>query len=310
MDWFIPILKNYLYIEMTNHQPIKRNHDIEWICIKIPIMYVWLQMISNSLSRTNSVIVNKGFCLIFPCDILITPTFKFLLIGTSLIISGLYIIERKMIRTTLALSIFSFIVFSIRESSGVQDRNGIIVFVFFVQFLAYFFYKDNPNRFNLRKARIFYSIQVIVACYTLSAISKLSVSGFSWFLHPENFVLQLYKTAQVSIYDSGDFSLIDNYLKKIDIVSNYQPILSIILFAALMTELTSGFALLNKKTRAIWGLALLGMHLGIYLMMDIIIDAFYYSVIFFMLNPFYQIYRIGNYLKIRAIRKTKITKLT
>lgn len=79
---------------------------------------------------------------------------------------------------------------------------------------------------------------------------------------------------------------------KMDLLIEYPVVFSVLLFGALMIELTSSFALFNKKTRILYGLLLLSMHIGIWYLFHIKITAFIYPVLIFLLNPLYLFLRL------------------
>ena len=274
---------------MLNNKVQLGRYDWEWIFIKIPFIGFWLGLINQNLDKINAIVVDRGLCIIIDCNLLVFDYVKDFVFFVAVLFSIFYLLEKKMILTTSGLTLISLLVFSLRESSGYQDRSGILVLIFFSQLLAYAFYKDKPHRLNLRKMRILYPIQVIVACYTLSSISKLSHSGLSWFLEPGNFVLQILKTVQNFALSFHDTTAINLEMAKVQWVSEHELLVSLALFVAMMTELTCGMALINKKTRLLWGFALLFMHIGISYMMHIKITPFLYPMIFFLINPGYLI---------------------
>src|SRR5690606_8868390 len=105
----------------------------------------------------------------------------------------------------------------------------------------------------LEKTRIFYSIQVIAASYTLAALSKLKTSGFSWFIDSKYMVLQMLKSNQMKYFDGviEESELMDY---KMNWVLEYPVFFSIMLLAALLIELTCALALINNKTKILYGI--------------------------------------------------------
>jgi hypothetical protein len=158
-------------------------------------------------------------------------------------------------------------------------------------------------RLLLQKQRIFFPVQVIVACYTLSALSKIFTSGFSWFSDAYLMVLQMLKSNQMKSLD-GNFFSVDMISPKIQFVYNHEGLMIFLLSVALLIELSSGLGLLNKKMRIFYGFLLLCLHLGIKFFFDIIIPPFCISMIIFMINPCFLIYQFTK--KIRIFRPKTI----
>jgi len=263
---------------------------IEWVCIKLPFIIANYYWIKRSLFNTTSISVNKGICSLVSCDVLIIDTVKWLVLGLMVIASILYLFERKMIVVTFTLFVISLFVFSAHESYGVQERTGIVTLIWLVQFVAYL-WKWRIKEFDLEKNRIFFPVQVIVVSYTLSALSKIQMSGWSWFHDSHMIILQMLKTNQVKYLD-GQIQLNEIVDSKIEFVMQHGTIMSLLLLSALLIELTSGIGLLSKKLRLLYGLLLLFFHFGIDFFFGIVIDTFFESMIIFMINPYYLGYLI------------------
>jgi hypothetical protein len=265
-----------------------KDNNIEWLCIKIPFVVFCCFVLKYSLESATSIGTSRGLCYLLNCNLFLISSVKIFFLVLIVILSVLYILERKMLFVSFLMFLLCFIVFSAHESFGVQDRTGIVTLIWLVQFLSYFFKWKKPN-FDLNRNRIYFSVQVIVACYTLSALSKLYVSGFSWVLNTQLIVLQMLKSNQTSYLD-GWILLTDVVSPKITFVLENSKTVSFLLFCALMIELTSGLGLINKKIRIIYGFLILLLHFGIYYFFGIVIFSFAVSMIFFMINPFYLIY--------------------
>lgn len=272
----------------NNLKTTSKNTTIEWICIKVPFVLSCYFWIKHSLEATTSIATQKGVCYLFDCNLLVSDSVKIFLLVLTVVLSTLYVLEKKMLLVTFLLFLICFIVFSAHESFGVQDRTGIVTLIWLVQFLAYFLKWKNPD-FNLSKNRISFPVQVIVACYTLSALSKLYVSGPSWFLDSQSVILQMLKSNQTQYLD-GEIPFGEVMSPKIGFVAQYGKTMSVLLFGALMIELSSGLGLINKKMRLLYGCLLLFLHFGIDFFFGIVISAFYKSMIIFMINPFYLLY--------------------
>jgi hypothetical protein len=207
-------------------------------------------------------------------------------VGMALIIllTILYLFERKMKLTLFALFVVSLIIYSAHESYGVQLRTGLIPLIFLAQFFAYRCFQKDPEK--LYYNRIYYTVQVIVASYTLSALSKLITSGFSWLYDAKYMVLQMLKSNQTHYFDGlVPYDAIHSW--KVDFVLNSPIFMSILLLGALLIELTSSIGLINTKTRLTYGILLLMMHIGIYFFFNILIKPFIIPMVLFMINPFW-----------------------
>lgn len=262
--------------------------DKEWLFIKIPFAYFCFSYFIFLLDEISSVSVERGICSWIDCHFFLNSFFQKSIIITLAILFILYLFEIWMVFVTLFISIIAFGVLSAHESFGIQQRTGILVLIWFAQFIAYFI-KSFSLTYDIRKNRIFLPVQVIVACYTLSGLSKLYTSGFSWFMDSQLLVLQILKTNQVQ-YINGQIALSEIYSSIVHFVLNHGDFMSILLMGALFIETTSGMALINKKVRILYGVLLLSMHIGIVLFFHIQIRAFIVPMILFMLNPFFLAY--------------------
>ena len=204
------------------------------------------------------------------------------------ILAILYVTEKKMIFTTLSISLLLFVSFSLHESYGVQLRTGILPLLFLVQSIAYFLNKTKPQQ--LKNDVIGFSVQTIAACYTLAGISKVIESGFGWIADSKFTVLQMLKSNQTHFLDER---LLKSkiFSSNIDFVMDHPVIISSLMLGAIIIELTCGLAIINKKTRILYGILLLSMHVGIWYFFNIIIVSFTVPVILFMVNPLWLVYK-------------------
>lgn len=274
---------------MQTNRSVSKSTKIAWQCIKIPFILFWLFLTIYILFQVTPFSSDKGICQFFDCNVFIIKPIKYLIVFLSLLLSVFYIFEIKMKLTTFMLFLLSLFIFSIHESYGIALRTGIITFIFFSQFMAYKSkYLSNDETFV--KNRINYSIQVIVACYSLSAISKIITSGYDFISDVHLMSLQMLKSNQMKYLDG----IIDHaaiFSPKIDLILHHQEWMTLLLLFALLIELTSGLACLSKKTKLIYGLLLLFLHIGIAFFFHIVIVTFLIPMIIFMLNPFYLVYR-------------------
>lgn len=265
--------------------------ELEWTCIKLPFVLSCFYILRRALFETSSISFNRGICSLFNCELLVIHAVKMGIIAVFILLALFYILEKKMMVVTGLMFVLCLIVFSAHESFGVQDRTGIITLIWLVQSVAYLWKWKNPN-FDLKKNRIHFPIQVIVACYTLAGLSKIYHSGWLWISDNQYMTLQMIKTNQVSILDG--ISVQNRFLEnKIAFVMQNPALISLLFFMALFIEVSSSLALLNKKTRIIYGILLLCLHLGIAYFFGIVIDSFFETMLIFLLNPFYLVLQLG-----------------
>lgn len=272
---------------MSNN--LQQNQRIEWLCIKIPFIFFSLKELISTLNSVTSISSNKGLCLLVDCNLFLIDLIKYSLVALLLVLAVLYVLEKKMIFTTLGIFCISLIAFSLHESFGVSNRTGIFTLVWFAQFLAYFFNRNTLDNHLLVKNRIYFPVQVIVACYTMSALSKIITSGFSWFTNAHLMVLQMLKSNQMESLD-GTISSSEIVSQKIQFVMDHGHLMIGLLAIALLIELTSGLALLSNRMRIVYGLLLFSLHVGIDFFFDITIEAFQKTMLIFMINPVLLIY--------------------
>lgn len=269
---------------LTKHTTLLPNEKIKWNCIKIPFILFWAFFTTYALHQTNSFSINKGLCQLLNCNFILISSVKIVGIALIILLTILYLFERKMKLTLFALFVVSLIIYSAHESYGVQLRTGLIPLIFLAQYFAYQFFQKDPEK--LYHNRIHYTVQVVVASYTLSALSKLITSGFSWFYDAKYMVLQMLKSNQTHYFD-GIVSYESIHSWKVDFVLNNPIFIATLLLGALLIELTSSIGLINTKTRLIYGILLLIMHIGIFFFFNILIFPFIIPMVLFMINPFW-----------------------
>jgi len=165
---------------------------------------------------------------------------------------------------------------------------------FFAQFVAYY-----RNNIHLKEERIQFPVQIVAAGYMLAAISKLSVTGVIWINEAPQVSIQIMKNYAFSYFDTGNNATLQaGYAMSGFVLEN--ALLCKLLFAiSLFTELFAWVAVKNKLSSYIWGMMLVGMHIGIYIFMKILIVSIFVPMFVFMINPLYLIYLLfNNYIKV------------
>src|SRR4051812_5678430 len=99
-----------------------RNGDAAWFCIKLSFAWCWLMQITTMLRTGGACLYPAGICKLYPFDFLFaTPVswLLYILIGVLLVA---YVSERFMVLTTGLLTMFSTIIISRHESTGILMR--------------------------------------------------------------------------------------------------------------------------------------------------------------------------------------------
>lgn len=264
-------------------------NNAEWFFIKIILIGLWVKLASIVLSSFQTIPMPQGICKILPCELFLAGYPKYVLIIVIFFASLFYILEIKQMLTCLAIFILSTLLFTIEDSNGILNRNSIFTFVFFAQFLAYLLY-NYDSKTNLKKNRIQFSVQVIAAGYTLSALSKLFNSGIFWVEDGKRITLQILKSYYSLYVDYGNTTILDKGLKMANFIENHTTLVYFLLGTSLILELFALVSILSKKHALIYGLLLTAMHIGIYIVMDIAIVSILIPMLLFMVNPLHIIW--------------------
>lgn len=262
----------------------------EWRCVKWSIIpYILLLAIYFILTLQGTPVI-QNICAYVNCGLLTSLPLKLIGIFCIGICSVLYLFEIRMIAVLSALTIFSFLIFSFAESVGVKSEYGLFVLLFLSQLVAYIRNKRNPAT-NLQKERIQFPLQFLAAAYTLAAISKLHTSGFGWFTeNAESFGLLIYKEYSSVYYSTGDISALHNGISIASWVLQHPVITKCLLLFSLLTELFAIILITGKRNAFFYSLLLLGMHLGIYFTMNLVVLPFVVLLVVLAINPGYLIY--------------------
>lgn len=139
-----------------------------------------------------------------------------------------------------------------------------------------------------RDCSMFLCQQMIAAGYVITGLTKFEKSKGDWIEDSPNLVVQFEKNRQMDFYNKLQPSDDAATQWMSDFLINY-PILGMILFGGVIfLEFGAFFALFNRVILALWGLALLAMHLSISVIMKL--DFFYNELIlliFFVNLPFW-----------------------
>tara|TARA_B110000503_G_scaffold140518_1_gene231591 strand:- start:1342 stop:2211 length:870 start_codon:yes stop_codon:yes gene_type:complete len=264
-----------------------KNHffDIEWVCMKVPLILVWLRSFMYCLAEGYSVPIPLGICKLFDCSLFLQGSGLIFTIIFSLALSVSYILDFQMKWVTLGVFLLSVLVFTSEESSGTLNRNGALSFLFLAQSFAYWL--NGSNLLKLKQTRIQFSIETVTVGYFLSACSKLFDSGIWWPFDGSRITLQVLKSFHHAYYTNLDASQLAKAADVIQFLNESQNMIVIVLTCALLLEFFALTAVINKIYGRIYGMALLLMHIGIHYFMDILIISFVYPMIIVLINPFF-----------------------
>ena len=259
--------------------------DVEWLSIKIPLAYVWLIVLRDSLKGLGVIIEPKGICNILDCSMATGNLGYWAILLISFVLGVFYLFEIRMKWTTLGMCFISILVFSAEESTGILKRNGTLSFLFFAQSTAYWVYYSRFKKLALN--RIQFSVQAITVGYFLSACSKLLDAGLSWPFDGQRISLQVLKSFHYSYYTELDVSQLAKANDFVLFLSDSKGLLLTALITTLIMEFFSLTAVLNKTYARVYGIALLLMHLGIYYFMDVLITSFAIPMVIVLINPIF-----------------------
>lgn len=267
------------YLDFQTSYSIK-----QWNWLKIPFGIFWFLSATIVLFRTSVLINPKSICLWVDCNLFLPISVKILISCIALSALIFYILEKKMLLSTAVLSIISVLIFSMEDSQGIYNRNDILSAILIAQFIAYLVFKLKKSEELLYKQRIFFSQQIIIAIYFLSGLAKVITSGFTWFTNTKGFAVQIKK----SNMDKYIISQNEVYLYKGEQISahvlSYPIFFSTLLLVALLIELLVIVCLFNKRWIVYHGIALLLLHLGIWLLMSIVITPIIVVNLIFFVN--------------------------
>lgn len=261
-------------------------NNIEWFFAKLSILFIWLTSVFSIARGYYQIPIPSSICKYISCDIFLIDSFGKVSLYLISITALLYLFEIKVLYTSFIIFLFSLIFFTIEESNGILERRGLLTFVFFAQFLAYFIHRIKKES-NLNKNRMQFSVQVIVAGYTLAALSKLVNSGLSWVVDGKRITLQILKSHYYEYFSQGDLNYLTKGYELVSQLQNLSWLIIVVLTFSLILELFSSVALISKRATLAYGILLLLMHIGIYWVMEIAITAILFPMLIFMINPLY-----------------------
>ncbi len=260
----------------------------EWFCVKLSLVLTCITSLIYMARVYALCPFPIGICKLYNFNPLFSAHGLPILIGAICILSLLYLLEVKMLYTTLGIAGPSCVIVSHHESNGVFLRATPYTTIFVAQFLAYLAYKLN-NQFDLARFRVQFCVQIIAATYLLSGISKLQASGLGWINGAVEFPIVVVKGASFAYFITGIKERLDQGYQMAYWLHGHAALLKWLLAATLFLELTCFIAAFNNYAKVCYGIALTLMHLGIAITMNIVIAPLVYPMIIFFLNPLYLI---------------------
>ena len=272
-----------------------------WLCLKLSVVFIWIPVILIMISQSVACPYPIGICKIINFSPLYTSIGKIFLYATLFVSCIFYLLEKRMVLTTLTLFVLSCIIISYHESNGFFFRATSLSAVLGAQFFAYALHYFKPN-FDVNKYRVHFAVQIIAASYTLAAIAKLKATGLGWADEGGLFSIQVMKNYSYLYFDTGSLTFLEHGKEIARSFIAHKELVKILLTGALLLELFCFAAVINNKVRVVYGFALLAMHIGIDMAMGIGVGIISKPMVVFFINPLYYIYLFGKkvYLKFFA----------
>lgn len=265
----------------------KLNELSYWYWAKISLGVFWFFAMFFKVLNPGICSYPVGICKLYTFEPLFGNALgRYSLIGVMMIAVWFYIKERYMLWTTLVLFSISLIIITYQESSGNFARATVYTTVWGAQFLAYLLYNID-RKFDINRYIVQFSIQMVAAAYTLAGIAKLKASGIGWIYDGPNFSLQVIKNYYFLYADSGHVQYLDKGMLIADFIVQHPLTTALLLGSALLLEFGCLIVLVSDRTRIIWGIGLVGMHLGIAYIMGIGISAIAFPMVILFINPLY-----------------------
>lgn len=278
--------------KLLNHKFFTEYTNTEWRILKICLCIVWFGIIRHAFISPDGVPYPCGICSLVNCSPLVSAYTGHVFTGLALILSLLYIFEKRMAVVTLLMFLLSLLCFTLEESNGILNRSGLYTMVFAAQSLAYF-----RNNVNLKTERIQFAVQIIAAGYMLAGISKLRETGLGWVNESPQASLQMLKGYCANYFNFGDIAELNKGMAFANFAIHHSFWVKLLFGLSLLFELFAFLAVKNKWRAFVYGLLLTAMHIGIFYFMHILIVAIFFPMLLFMVNPAYLGYMFLSAIK-------------
>jgi hypothetical protein len=259
-----------------------------WTYAKILTMAVWLGFLLQELSVHHTAPTPVGICRCLDCNTLVSAPYTYLVAAAAVILSVFYVFEIYMPVTILLLAFMGMVVFSVAASDGSRPRVEILSAVLIVQWAAYIQHRLSNSKFKAavapRGLAMFYSIQIIAACYTISAIRKMQVSHFDWIMHAPYVTLKVLASFTSRGLDFNMPWLIPCGQWIAHAIMNHPQIIRAGFTMVFLIEFFAVAAVWGRRQARCYGFLLLVMHFFMLLVMGIVILPFVLLVIGYLVN--------------------------
>jgi hypothetical protein len=131
-----------------------------------------------------------------------------------------------------------------------------------------------------------WSLIVIAAGYMVCGWVKFVRSAGLWAWNSPMLAVQFVKTRQMYFFDQPDLQASASWIDRVpELIVAYPNMARLAFGAALLLELAGFLALTGRRTRAVYGLSLIGMHLSISLVMNLYFKTNIIAIVIFLVNP-------------------------
>lgn len=289
-------------MEIQNNSKENSYSGTEWFCIKITLIPLVIVIAFYSIWQLQfDSILQENICSYVNCTYIVKAPVNYLLTAAILLSAILYVFEKLMIFSLSMLTVLSFIIFSYTESVGISGEYGLFTVIFAVQLIAYVYHHFNPGS-NLPYNRIQFSLQLLAAAYTLSALAKLSAGGMGWFSHyATNFAAQTFREYNSAYVSTGHAGYYAKGVAYSTFLLQHAWITKTLLALTVVIEGGALVLITGKRNAFIYGILLTAFHIGIFITMNIVLFTLVVSVTAFTVNPLHLGYLLlkNSYGKIK-----------
>lgn len=260
---------------------------LQWFCIKLSLVFYWLANLLIMLYQAAPhMVLPVGIYRFINPQGLFTPAGRLALGIAALALALLYLREKHMAWVTFFQFLLSVLIISYHESGGIYNHATVFSVLFAAQCIAYVQGRFNPL-LKVEEWRVQYSLQVIVAMYVLAALTKLLQSGIGWINSGELFALQVVKNYSFISYARADSGALQQGYRLAYELLAHKYLIRLFLAGALLLEAACFAVLVWPRLRPAYGVALLGMHAGIKIIMAIPFGVVAPPMAILFINPLY-----------------------
>ena len=192
------------------------------------------------------------------------------------------------------LALLSIAAGTVNNSHGaISHHFQILSLVLIAQTCAHYYARFrqretvDPGGENLM---IFWSQQMIVATYLVSALTKLINSSVKWFIEAPFIAVQVVKTNDQSYYNMLDASARTADIAMAEWIVQHPLLVTIMMAGGFFLELLAPLALLGRRFALLFGVGLLAFHKAIDFVMELqFVYNEYLLWIYFVNVPFWMI---------------------